>query len=824
MIGARHLALAASLAAAGAGWAANSAGYDWRSVVVGGGGFVDGLVFHPNGRGILYARTDMGGAYRWNPGLASWNPISDGFTNADDYGILSIAVSASDTSKVYLLTGKYTQSWASTYAKVYASTDGGRTFGAPTVLHAKSGGNQDGRGAGERLAVDPNLGSILFVAGSGWDSGDGNAAFAGRFRGTLWKSTNSGKTFDSVTTGPKGNGLFVMFDPSSGSAGAASQDVYASFDSSSSGAAGLWRSRDAGATWSLVPGQPSGKLCTFGAAAGPYLFFSFNNGLGPNGVTSGEIWRFKVSDGTWTKSLATAAGGSYGFGSVSVYGKNKGVLATGSLDKWTGGDEVWLSTDTGATWTPKLSTGTLDNSWAPWSAQRSPHWLASVQMNPFDSTEVLFGTGYGVFRTTNFFAAAPKWAFADSNLEETVAMQLVAPVAGAPLVSAMGDQGGFRHAQLDKAPSSYHLPDVGTTLAIDVAWNKPSLFVKAHNSKSTNGGMTYGSISLDSAKTWTGFAAQPSGIQVPSDANGWKGGGGTKSIAVSADGASIVWSPIGASGAYVSKDSGKTWKMVTGTGLTKTSAMTAYPAADRVDPSLMYLADPQGGKFYYSVDGGSSFAAGSGSLDAMGDYDAYQCTVNPVPGNRGDVWITWGHQWSSPRGLYHSVDGGKTFDNLRAFSDAWLVGFGMPASGMTYPAIYVYGKRSGTTGVYRSTDSASTWTRIDDATHLYGGFHSLVGDPNVFGRIFIGTEGRGIVWAQPAGASSVGERPSTVSGSLRRIGTSLLGNGSQPIRLMDLRGNVVRSSIGGSLELSRLPRGFYVARQGTAALAVEVLR
>lgn len=56
-----------------------SAALDWKNVRFGGGGgFVDGIVFHPKTEGVAYARTDIGGLYRLNAADDSWTPLTDG--------------------------------------------------------------------------------------------------------------------------------------------------------------------------------------------------------------------------------------------------------------------------------------------------------------------------------------------------------------------------------------------------------------------------------------------------------------------------------------------------------------------------------------------------------------------------------------------------------------------------------------------------------------------------------------------------------------------------------------------------------------------------
>lgn len=50
----------------------------------GGGGFTPGIVFNPSAKGVAYARTDIGGAYRLNSD-DTWTPLMDWANNSNWY-------------------------------------------------------------------------------------------------------------------------------------------------------------------------------------------------------------------------------------------------------------------------------------------------------------------------------------------------------------------------------------------------------------------------------------------------------------------------------------------------------------------------------------------------------------------------------------------------------------------------------------------------------------------------------------------------------------------------------------------------------------------
>ena len=175
-------------AAFAAASAADTAPYGWKSVPFGGGGFIDGFVFHPREKGLLYARTDIGGAYRFDPGTRSWIPLLDQLTKSqtDLSGVLSLALDPNDPNRVYVAGGLYLGSWARNGA-LLASADRGITWQI-NELPVKLGGNSPGRGSGERLQVDPDNGDILYLG----SSQDG-----------LMVSTDRGRSFAALAFAPR---------------------------------------------------------------------------------------------------------------------------------------------------------------------------------------------------------------------------------------------------------------------------------------------------------------------------------------------------------------------------------------------------------------------------------------------------------------------------------------------------------------------------------------------------------------------------------------------------------------------------------------------
>ena len=359
-----------------------------------------------------------------------------------------------------------------------------------------------------------------------------------------------------------------------------------------------------------------------------------------------------------------------------------------------------------------------------------------IEIDPANPDHALFTTGYGGWETFNLTAmdsgTPTKWSVMSTGIEETVALDLLSPPEGAQLISAIGDYGGFVHWDLDK-PATEHSsqpPLFGNTNSLACAEKSPDVVVRVGRASAHHPGSNIG-YSLDGGKSW-----RPASMPRPASDLGH--------IAVSSDGKTWVWVPEHSS-AYFTRDHGITWK----------PSLELPPdsrvIADRVNPQKFYALALFDGKLFLSADGGENFSEQALVLpnglpkrrESRGDDRGGQDRLYATPGREGDLWI------AAFDGLYHSLDSGKSFQGLNGVEEIHAFGFGRAAPGASYPALYLVGTVQGVRGIFRSDDIAKTWLRINDDQHQWGLLLHVTGDPKRYGRVYVGTHGRGILYGDP---------------------------------------------------------------------------
>uniref|UniRef100_UPI0006E24E2F RICIN domain-containing protein n=1 Tax=Streptomyces graminilatus TaxID=1464070 RepID=UPI0006E24E2F len=681
---------------------ARSGPYVWKNAQVAGGGYVTGLVFNQKQKGLLYARTDMGGAYRWDNGAQQWIPLTDwvGEKDWNLLGIDSVATDPVDPKRVYFGAGMYTNGWAGN-GELLRSTDQGRTF-KRTRLPFKLGSNEPGRGAGERLVIDPAHHGTLLL---------------GSRKNGLWRSTDYGVTWKQVSSFPVKDGAssdagisFVTYGP------AGSNTVYVGVNDKYTN---LYRSTDGGNSWQAVSGQPTGQMPQHGVVSGDgSLYLSYSDNVGPNDVTSGSVWKYRPSGGAW-KNI-TPSQGSYGFSGLAVDPRRPNTVMVNTLDRWWPQDEIYRSTNGGTTWNALSEKSKRNASGAPYAGTATGHWMTAMAIDPFDSGHVLYGTGNNIWGskdvTANDHGGTSHWTIGARGLEETALADAIAPPGSTVLLTSMGDQGGFRYDDLTKIPSGGRLknPEMLHSSDIDFAQAKPSVMVRVGRA-----GAQDGAYSTDSGRHWQGFKGEP------------VSGSDSGHIAIAADASGIVWTEAGQA-PYRSTDMGVSWSRVGGLGT------DATVVADRSSSRTFYSLS--GGTLYASTDGGANFSARA--------YNLPDGKLEAVPGVAGDLWIA-----GTYKGLLHSTDGGHSFTTLGSVKSASGIGFGKPKPGTRYQALYLIGTVKNVAGVFRSTDKGATWLRVNDDAHQWGNFAGnpvVTGDPDRFGRVYIGTNGRGLQYGDPS--------------------------------------------------------------------------
>lgn len=741
-LGAVHTVAAADL----------SAEYEWKPVRIGAGGFVTGLVLHPEDPAIRYCRTDVGNAYRWDEQAQEWFPMvirtaSGGLPESASVapsrgGVTALAVDPND-KKVVLMARPFKFSGDlkldTVKGTVFRSDDGGRSF-VGSDLNVPMNSNGSGRNVGERLAVDPNDGRIVFFGSQG----------AG-----LWKSVNGGLAWTQVTGGgaPEANAdiLGVRYDK---------VDAQKSILYVVLAGKGILQSLDGGVNWEDITAGRDGadKIANVTVDALGNLYV-------PVAKRPSEIWK-RTRAGEWTASPVSLGSSGNSLQSVAVDPANpERLFAIGS-----GGAQA-RSLDGGKTWEFLGNSFVFANSvgWMPQHVNGSSLGWRSNGGIYFDAKGNLWvpqgNEGVLTSRPSADNSESREhplqWTISSKGIEEFVVQDVVIPPGGGDraVVSTEDATAIFVDNPDEFTAKKATLQDqlISNGLGLAVCPNDGKFVaVASADVNHTKSGKDYSGYSTDGGRTWTHFASCPPGAKsgnlAISRREGWGEGEDH-----------IVWYPTQSKPPYWSHDGGKTWTMGQGFPLKENGAMdkiagywvfalkqrtlVADPAiADRF---LLYF--PWKG-YYLSEDGGKNWAPIPDSNLPDGGHHA-QIAANPHV--RGEFWFADGWEGGVKHGLWLSSDGGLTYSRVEGVDNAVTLAVGKGPN--VLGAIYFYGRLANDPawGVFRSEDKGRTWDRISYyPTGLLDVPSRMAASQDTAGLVYIGFNGNTCVYGKPRGSTT----------------------------------------------------------------------
>ena len=156
--------------------------------------------------------------------------------------------------------------------------------------------------------------------------------------------------------------------------------------------------------------------------------------------------------------------------------------------------------------------------------------------------------------------------------------------------------------------------------------------------------------------------------------------------------------------------------------------------SDKVNPDKFYAF--RDGSFYMSEDAGKGFKK-------IADFLVPSVTFEAAPNEEGRLYVAVGgggvYTMDAAEGKLERVAG--DVQNCKA------VGIGAPEKEGDPDTLFIIGEANNEgAGVYISQDRGATWKRINTDSQQWGNVNpKIAGDPKVFGRCYISTNGRGII-------------------------------------------------------------------------------
>ena len=689
--------------------------YTWQQRPVGGGGWVKGIEVHRSGV-VEIARTDVGGAYRFDRATDRWEQmvLFDGVTDPDigDYFVEAVAISASDPDRIYMSAGQAND--GGERGRVLASADGGVTW-TPSAQPFETHGNGESRYGGERISVHPTNPDEVWVGDT-----------AG-----LWRSTDGAVSFEAVSSLPAGN-FSISAQTGVEWVEVRAADVYVGIAGS-----GVHRSRDSGASWEL-------------------LWETSNRPFDAEFDDAGILWTADVDDRlvrrydpatNEVRIIETLTGQNLRGLTVSPDGNTIVVLTSQQV--------IWRSQDGGENWSLMEIEFSCD---IPWQRAFAATLFtsSSPEFDPIDPGRVWLPEGFGVWSIADITADTAVLECRSLGIEELVINDIVVPRSD-EVVAASWDRAVFHLPPGGAAAST-----IGPTDRFNSGWDLATtpadpdlvgLVVGDVRFCCEGDGQAFTSVrSFDGGVTWEAFGSH-SGEHPESLRFG--------NLAISAtDADQMVWLPSWDGAIHVSDDGGATWDEIILPGTEdRLNEEGRYVGGSHFQYYLqreVLAADPVvGGRYYLlhadlgfhrSDDGGRTWGLVSADgLPTGWTAGFFNAQLRAVPGREGHLFYTPGPLNEATFPMFESTDGGSTWAAVAGTEDIQVMGFGAPLAG-DVPTLFLAGTVDGRKGIWRSPDLTATWEFVDDAAGgIYHSVNAIAGDPEIPGRVYVGFNGVGVV-------------------------------------------------------------------------------
>ncbi len=774
--------------------------YSYKNAPIPGGGYVTGFAFHNKVKDILYARTDIGGVYRYEYKDKVWKSLVEHVKMTDIAEAFPIAIALDDKHPeyLYIACGMY----EADCGKLCISEDYGETFRYETIpvpVH----GNLSGRGTGYRLVVDKNNSDVIY--------------FASQLSGLL-VSKNRGKSWERMPVPEDYTTCIWMSEDSKtivcGTAGYSTKvnerlrghGMYVSYNGGESFTE-LMEPEAPDYAESRMNGLVAGRL----DFDGKYLYATMNNSgrwnyrvdLGyscdTGDLLAGHVVRYSFENGKITgfKDITPGREGGYadellpyGFGGVCSCASMPGLLVCSTICKeMTDYECIYISKDYGDSWELSLEGLKKGGLYFNTSYMRPEHngdrcllhWASDIKINPFNPDEVWFNSGTGIFSSDALTTDNPAYHDQTHGVEETVHLNVYAPLDGeVKLLDIVGDLGCFAFRDLDK-PCKNSMDDAEgnryiTCINADMSdYNSDVAIITARGNwkGKTKGGLVR---TRDNYKTYERIP-MPFGInedidellhriERPNVNAGW--------VAMSPDCKNIVWSiadnvSLPVKLVVSTQDEGASFDRAIFFDITGEEVAEGYVKvfADRCNSNVFYGFDDVA-NIYISTDCGKNFYrkqvaaiadVDGNELDVFTDANfglidtANKTEIRVSGGEEGIVYIATGKD-----GLWKMQYDVQT-DKIRLIrltdegDEVMRVGLGVGREGGDYlkepKAIYLSGIIDGEYGMYRSLDECKSYSRINNGKQMFGDINSIDGDKREFGRFFIASGTRGVLYGEP---------------------------------------------------------------------------